>query len=106
MLCGLLTNMQLLRGCQNFVEIADDGVALNFRDTDDFSDETWVKENRLPTSHRVCANERVFGHNGIPAYRAAGSTGSIGLHLRRMQSRQSFQVLLHRHGEGVIDSIL
>ena len=74
MLSDVLTDMQLLRCCDNFVEIADDGIALSFRDTDDFSDETWVKENRLPPSHRVHTNERVFGHNRIPTYRAAGST--------------------------------
>ena len=74
MLSGLLTDVQLWRRCNYFVEITDDGVALNFWDTDDFSDETWVKENRLPTGHRVSANERVFGHYGIPTYRAACST--------------------------------
>ena len=62
MLSDLLTDMQLLRCRNNFVEIADNGIALNFRYTDDFSDETRVKENRLPACYRVYIRSESVKH--------------------------------------------
>lgn len=105
-LAPLEASVQLLRSCDNLVEVGNDGIALSLGDSDNLGDETRVEEETVPSGDRVGADEWVFGGDGITTNRSAKGTRSISLHVGRVEGGQTLEVVLHRRRQGVVSSVL
>lgn len=57
--------MYLLGRDYELIHIADDGITFHLRDTANICNEAWIKEQSLPTSDRVSANEWMCSGDGI-----------------------------------------
>ena len=80
-LLPLITHMKLISCGDYFVKKAYDGVALDFRDTNDCFDKARVEEQRLPSCHGVCTDERMLRDDWLPTQGTVESSRSFGLDL-------------------------
>jgi hypothetical protein len=80
-LTPLETRMNLLGGGDNIREVLDNSITLSLGDPNDFSDETWVEEERVPAGDWVCADERVFGGDWFAADGSADGSRVVCLHV-------------------------
>ena len=105
-LVPLEASVNLRGGGDNLVEKRDDVVTFSLGDTNNLRHETWVEEEGLPPGHRVSADQRMLGGDGVPAYRAAKVTRALRLHLGRMDSSQALKVLLHVWRQHIVGGVL
>lgn len=80
--------MDFLCGGNDFVEVPNDGIAFRLRDADDARDKARIKEQRFPPGDRVGANQGVLCDDWITTDRTTSSTGSVGLHVGRVERAQ------------------
>lgn len=78
--------MHLLGRDHELIQVADDGVAFHLWDADDLGNEAWIKEETLPASDGVGANEWMCGGDMVTADYSAHCNGVIVLHFRGVQS--------------------
>lgn len=105
-LAPLEASVQFLGGCDNLVEVGDDGIALGLGDSDNLGDEAWVEEEAVPPSNRVGADDGVFGGDGVTADSTAKGAGAISLHIGGVEGSQTLEVGLHGSRQGVVGSVL
>lgn len=81
MLSPLESYMRFLGCCDEFVEIADDGITLSLGDPNNFGHKTRVEENRLPPSHGIDSDEWMLSRHRFSAYRSPASSRVVRLHV-------------------------
>ena len=94
-LLPLKADMSFLCRGDQLIEIINDGIALSFRDPDNFRDKAGVEEDGFPASDSMCADQGMLCDNWVASHCPSESDGSICLHLRGMECLEIFKVRLH-----------
>ena len=85
-LAPLKTSVQLLRCCNHLGQIADNSIALCFRNSNNFSDKAGVEEKAVPASHWVGTDQRMHCRYWLAPNRTTRGSGIRCLHVCGMNS--------------------
>ena len=87
-------------------EEADDGITFNFRHPDNLGHEARVEEETVPAGDGVRPHQGMLRGDGIASDWSAQGPRVGGLHVRRVQCSEAFEVVLHMWRKGVVGCIL
>ena len=105
-LVPLKPDMKLLCRGDDLVEITNNGITFRFGDSHNGFDKPRIEEKGFPSSHRVSADDGMFCDDRLSTDRTSKGSRTFSLKLRRMESCQLLEILLHLRRHYVVSCVL